>query len=42
MLGFATIAVVMVGALVVSDHLRGRLQLEDSLSAGVVSETSVR
>lgn len=41
-LGAATIMVAMVGGLVVSDHLSGRLQLEDKLNVGIVSETSGR
>lgn len=32
MLSFATIAVMMVGALVVTEHVTGRLQVDDSVS----------
>jgi len=33
MLGAATMMVMMIGALVVTDHLTGRLQLDDGLQA---------
>jgi len=33
MLGAATMMVMMIGAFVVTDHLTGRLQIEDGLSA---------
>lgn len=33
MLGFATMAVMMIGAVVVIDHLTGRLQIDDGLPA---------
>jgi hypothetical protein len=32
LLGFATIAVMMVGALVVTEHVTGRLQIDGGLS----------
>jgi len=42
MLGAATIMVATVGGLVISDHLSGRLQIEDRLSVSTLSEASVR
>lgn len=42
MLGVATIMVAMVGGLVISDHLSGRLQIEDKLNVSALSEASVR
>lgn len=42
MLGIATIMVVTVGAWVVSDHLSGRLQIEDNMRLSDVAASSVR
>ncbi|HEY0224553.1 MAG TPA: hypothetical protein VGC38_08575 [Pseudolabrys sp.] len=37
MLGAATMAVMMVGAVVVTDHLTGRLQIEGAVSQSVAA-----
>lgn len=42
MLGMATIMVASVGAWVISDHLSGRLRLEDSMPISTVAASSVR
>lgn len=42
MLGVATILVVTVGAWVISDHLNGRLQLDDGIRISDIAASSVR
>lgn len=42
MLCTATVLVTMVGAVVVNDHLTGRLHIEDDLSTAVMTLSQVR
>ena len=39
-LGAATMAVMMIGSVVVTDHLTGRLQIDDGLSVASLAATA--